>query len=230
MSNNAAIIYSRLSSSRLPRKALLNLVNETSLIEVVIKRLQKNNDYKIVLATSENIEDDDLALVAEKYGILFFRGHLNDVAKRTIDCIDKYKIDYFARINGDSPFIDASLIANGFKLLQDNNLDLVTNIFPRSFPYGYSLEVLNAKKFKTLYSQFEESHKEHITSFYYENIDSIRYLNLSTNLDFNQEIRLTIDTEIDYINICSLFKNYPHLMDLDIYDIVIKYKENNLLC
>lgn len=230
MINNAAIIYSRLSSRRLPRKALLPLVIETSLIEVVIKRLQKNSNYKIVLATSENSEDDELALIAEKHGILFFRGNLNDVAKRTIDCIDKFEIDYFARVNGDSPFIDSSLIANGFNLVQDNHLDLVTNIFPRSFPYGYSLEVLNAKKFKTLYSQFEEPHKEHITSFYYENIDAMRYLNLSTNLDFKQEIRLTIDTEIDYINICNLFKSYPHLIDLDIYDVVKKYRENNWLC
>ena len=230
MSNNAAIIYARLSSRRLPRKALLPLVNETSLIEVVIKRLQKNDDYKIVLATSENIEDDELALIAEKYGILFFRGNLNDVAKRTIDCIDKFNIDYFARINGDSPFIDSSLIANGFKLVQDNYRDLVTNIFPRSFPYGYSLEVLNAKKFKSLYSQFEETHREHITSFYYENIDAMRYLNLSTNLDFEQQIRLTVDTETDYINIFNLFKSYPDLMELDIYDVVKKYRENNLLC
>ena len=46
----------------------------------------------------------------------------------------KYKPDCFVRVCGDSPLIDTGLIEEAINIYKNNKADLVTNVFPRSFP------------------------------------------------------------------------------------------------
>ena len=51
----------------------------------------------------------------------------------------------FVRISADSPLIDPSLIDKAVTLFKKNRFDIVTNVFPRTFPKGFSVEVVNSK-------------------------------------------------------------------------------------
>ena len=51
------------------------------------------------------------------------------------------------RISADSPFIDPNILEKSFNLFCNGNYDIVTNVFPPTFPKGMSVELMN---FQTL--------------------------------------------------------------------------------
>lgn len=219
--DKAAIIYSRFNSRRLPGKALLPLADR-SLLETVIYNL-KGGDWEIILATSDEKSDDVLADVAHNNSIHLFRGSLNNVAKRTIDCINFFGIKKFARINGDSPFINRGLITTGFTELNTKNVNFVTNLWPRTFPYGYSLEVFNADFFSRSVEYFSDSEMENISSYFYRNIEKCSYYNVYSTIKYSQQIILTVDDDEGYKKIKCLFDLNPGISNHSLEEIVNVY-------
>ena len=84
----AIIIYVRLNSKRLPEKAFLK-INSKSILEILIDRIKNFSKYNlsIIVATSREKTDDKLLDFCKKKKIKIFRGSLNDIHKRTYDCI-----------------------------------------------------------------------------------------------------------------------------------------------
>jgi spore coat polysaccharide biosynthesis protein SpsF (cytidylyltransferase family) len=218
---NALIILARYNSQRLYGKALKPL-NRTTLLGTVFSALDKQPQF-IVLATSNSEEDDLLVEEAEKAGIAVFRGHLNNVAKRVADCINKFGITNFARLNGDSPFVPIELLNNAFDLIDAQDLDLVTNIYPRSFPYGMSLEVIKSKTFLQNIDFFSEKEQEHITSFFYKNIHLFKFKNIESGFRDLTNIILTVDDEKGYALIKSMFERDAEIQRKSIQQIVSLY-------
>ena len=105
------IIFSRMSSSRLPGKALKRVGNKV-LIEHVLDRALRVGSYRVILATSEERSDDPLVeFVNQNYKMVdIFRGDLLDVRARAIAACKFYKLDAFARICGDRPLFDVDIV------------------------------------------------------------------------------------------------------------------------
>jgi len=218
------LIFSRLSSKRLPNKALLD-INGRTLIQRVIDAAKKINSTVCAIATSCRQEDDVFENIARINRISCYRGDLNNVAKRTFDCIKEYKLDYFIRINGDSPILPINLINNAIiSIKPTNEIDLITNLYPRTFPYGYSVEIVKAERFKSVYQHFTPNEQEHITSYFYSNIDKLTYINLKNNYQVDNTIRLTIDEVIDYERMKLLFSKYPDICTKQIEEILFNCK------
>ena len=59
--------------------------------------------------------------------------------------LKKYKLNYFVRITGDSPCIDPRLIDKAINIFKNKKCDLVTNVNPRSYPKGISVEVIKSQ-------------------------------------------------------------------------------------
>ena len=220
------IIYTRLSSKRLPRKALID-INGTSLIQNVINVCKKIESDHLILATSNLSSDDDLELIAFENEIDILRGELDDVAKRTVDCINKYDLDYFVRINGDSPILPIQLINNSLRDLKVNedSIDLITNLQPRSFPYGYSIEIINAKTFKSSYSLFDEFNKEHITSYFYNYFNNFKIVNVLSDIKIEADIVLTVDDLKSLEKVKKIFRKYPNIQNESLKTIIKNYKK-----
>ena len=186
-------IYARMSSNRLPGKVLTPLYG-TTLLKIIIKKTESAG-IKPILLTSLDATDDKLASYCSENKIEFYRGSLQNVALRTYKAIEKYKVDYFYRINGDSPFIQTNLITNTLHLLKnDSSIDLYTNLIDRTFPYGVAIELINAKTFVDYYPIFTDYNKEHITSYFYKNIEKFKIVNIKNDTDFSK-YNLTIDTK-----------------------------------
>lgn len=224
---DGVIILARLDSSRFPNKAITQ-VGGKKLIQHCIDEVKKINDVKIILATTARKVDLPLLEIAEENNLSCFRGEVNNVAKRVLDCIEYYNLDTFARVNGDSPLIRSGLIMQGFKLLHENSYDLVTNLIPRKYPYGISVEVINGYTFKNIYSEISqnESYSEHITSIFYQQnnrfkIGSISYPNESDH----SKIHLTVDTPEDKLTMDRLFKLDPKIAEKSVEEIVKLYQK-----
>ena len=63
---------------------------------------------------------------------------------------------FFIRISGDSPLINLKIIDRAISLHKKNkNVDIITNVFPRTFPMGQSVEINKTKMIKKNLKQFK---------------------------------------------------------------------------
>jgi len=222
----AGLILSRLDSSRLPGKALINL-GQKKLLEWPILALKSTNILTPILVTSDRRVDDPLVELAKKHEIRYFRGDLENVASRVKGCLEQYSISMFCRINGDSPFINLNILKSGFDLMEkEENLDFVTNILDRQFPYGISIEVFKSQAFLNHYRELNKHQQEHITSFFYENKANFNYKKISYPENDAHSIRFVVDYFSDLQNLerflqFSQLENRIH--ELEIADLVQQY-------
>lgn len=218
-----AIIFSRMSSKRLPGKSLIKL-NGCTLLERIIQNVRKVKGLcEICVATSTDKSDDCIESLSNNLEINCFRGSLNNVTKRAINAAKAYGYANFVRVCGDRPFIDP----NSYKIMIEQHIknknDLTTNIFPRTVPQGLSCEVVSTRSLEKILSlTTSSSDLEHVTRFMYNSPIGFKIQNI--NFPFNQEeinLRLVIDDKIDlkrtkWILKESIEKNYK----LDIKRII----------
>ena len=205
-----AIIQARSSSKRFKNK-VMKIVNGKPLISYVINSVKKSKKIrKIVIATSTNKSDDKLVNYLIKNKINFFRGSLSNVAERLLNVAKTYNAQYFVRISGDSPFIDYKVInrAINIKKKLPGRYDLITNIFPRTFPSGMSVEIIKTKSLEKTINKFSKFDLEHVTPYFYKNYKNFKIRNFKSEKKIM--IKYSIDRLIDINRLNKHFKNFAN--------------------
>ena len=187
------IVQARTSSKRFKNKILYSFYGKP-LIQHVIEKIKKSKKVEIIVSTSRNKEDDKLVKFLKDKKIKYYRGSLNNVAKRLYETAIFEKKDFFLRISGDSPLIDLKLINKISDIFKKNrNFDLVTNIFPRTFPSGQSVEIIKTKTLGDNLKFFSKLDKEHVTRYFYKNYSKFKIKNFINKKQTNIK-KLSIDT------------------------------------
>ena len=164
------------------------------LIQHVIDKIKKSKKTNIIVSTSNKKNDDKLVVYLKKKKIKYFRGSLNNVAKRLYDTALSEKQKYFLRISADSPLIDFHLINQIINLFEKNKkFDLITNVFPRTFPSGQSVEIIKTSIIARNLKFFSKLDKEHVTRYFYRNYSKFKIKNIK-NKKRNFHNKLSIDT------------------------------------
>ena len=204
------IIQARSNSRRFKNKAL-HLIYGIPLIQHVVNRVKKSKEIsKIIVSSSFKKSDDQLISYLKKNKIKFFRGDLENVALRLYETANMNKAKYFARISGDSPMIDPKLIDKAIKMSKKTKgYDIITNVFPRTFPKGQSVEVIKTLTLKKNLKNFSNTDKEHVTKFFYKNSKKFNIKNFVSEKK-NKEVKMSIDTKKDLKVILKKFdkKNF----------------------
>ena len=196
-----AIIQARSSSKRFRNKVLVKIYGKP-LIHHVISRVKRSKKIsKIVVSTSTNKSDDNLVNYLKKIKVKYYRGELNNVAKRLLHTSEKNKQNFFLRVSGDSPLIDPKIIDKIISIHKKNKtFDLITNVFPRTFPKGQSVEIISNNILKENLKRMNKFEKEHVTLYFYRNSQKF----FIKNLIFKKKIKLiktAIDNKKDLINV-----------------------------
>ncbi len=205
------IVQVRMNSSRLPKKVLHRIYGKP-LLEYLVSRIVAKIKYKLCIATSNHAQDNQIENICIKKNINYYRGSLNDVAKRMLDTAKSFDADAFVRINGDSPLIDPMIIKQGIKIYQSSDCDLITNTFPRSFPTGQSVEVIRTSTFEKIYKKMSQpAHFEHVTKYYYDNPDQFKIKNYKNKQNLSCH-RMAVDTPEDLIRMKKIIGSMtkPH--------------------
>jgi spore coat polysaccharide biosynthesis protein SpsF len=204
-----AMVTARFSSERLQGK-VIRLLHDRPLLEHILDRLRSVDRLnEIVIATSTEPSDDAVAALAEKAGVVCWRGPLTDVLGRVWGAAAARNADAVVRISGDSPLIDPALIRRAIDLFLESRPDIVTNIFPRSFPKGQSVEVMSRGALDRLERAAQRAdEREHVTSYAYAHSEAFIISNFSA-LKPRPELRLSVDTMADYERIIALMARCP---------------------
>ena len=201
-----AIIQARTSSKRFNNKILYPIYG-TPLIGHVVEKLRKSKKIKqIIVATSNHKTDNKLVKYLKNEKIKFFRGDLNNVARRLYKLAQSKKAKYFVRISGDSPLIDYKLVDEALEILYKNKkeYDLVTNVFPRTFPRGQSVEIIKTAILGKNLKKFSKLEQEHVTVYFYKNYKNYFIKNF-TFKSKTKIMKLSIDTKKDLVKILNKF-------------------------
>ena len=194
----ATLIFARLDSARLPGKALRSIAGRPMLGRVLDRVRLARWSGEIVVATSDRTEDDPLAEFANDEGVMCFRGSINDVAARALAAAEATDALRFVRISGDSPFIDPELIDHMVALHARTSAELTTNLNPRSFPAGVSVEVVQTAAMRRLTAATTtDDEREHVTLHFYRHSDCYRIVNHTAGGDRLDDVALVVDTESD---------------------------------
>lgn len=205
------IIQARLGSTRFPKKILKKFGNDT-ILSFLINRLLVLN-IPVVVATTVNKEDDELCEYLISKNISFYRGSEENVLQRFIETANFYEFDKIIRICSDSPLIDVNKLLDLLKVSEDNNFDYLSYSY-QSLPtvlchFGVFTEIVKRCALIRLNEMYDLSdYNEHVTFGLYKNPDlfNIRLIPLPEFYSKYEKIRLTLDTESDYINLLEVKK------------------------
>ena len=214
------VISSRISSSRLPGKALYCLGGKSVLAFLVDRLSPIDPDVPIIIATTSKPQDDVIREEARSLNIPCYSGPSEDVALRYIHAADIFDLDYIIRVTADCPFLDNQLASFCIQQFLDfNNPSFMTT--KGVFPVGLDLEFFSTALLKDAYPHMSDYDKEHLTSYFYNlpnysNNNQIYFRlpveNSLTNLKY------TLDTPEDYLFAKSLVDRLDH-SELSAYNL-----------
>ena len=208
MSKQAILIFARSNSKRLPGKVLKEIYSGKNLLEIIILRLKKFLRIKIIVCTSKSKADNKIVKICKKNKIKYFRGELSNVFKRTKDCLKKYKLKSFIRINADRPFVDFDEIQKIIRIYKKKKFDIITNNLNRNCPKGLTCELAQSKIFFDLDEKnLSEVEKEHIFDYFYENKQGYKIFSIKNNLyKKNRNKNFSIDNLSDLKRVRKIYK------------------------
>tara|TARA_Y100001936_G_scaffold209180_1_gene215108 strand:+ start:12553 stop:13326 length:774 start_codon:yes stop_codon:yes gene_type:complete len=201
------IIQARMGSTRLPGKVMRLLDGTNPSILFTIEQLKNcSNIEKIIVATTTNLEDDQIELFCKKIGIDVFRGKPDDVLLRYYDCAQSFSLDSIIRITADCPLIDPSIVEKGISIFKNNDYDYVTNTYKRTYPDGNETELFSFSALEKANSLAKlPSEREHVTPFFKNNQDTFKTFNFEYEKNLS-ELRWTMDYEEDAVLISTIIK------------------------
>jgi len=210
------IIQARNGSSRFLNKMTIPFYNDQGILEIIINRLKEAElNVPIILATTTSSKDNEIVNIGQKYDISVFRGSEENVLERFIQVSELYKINKIIRICADNPFLDLNAIKIQIKEFENSNVDYWCYSLSDQTPtikthYGYwaegvTLDTLNKVASLTQSKLF----LEHVTNYIYstENNFIIHRELIPTNLEKGAKIRLTVDTEKDFVITKEIYHN-----------------------
>ena len=225
------IIQARTGSARLPKKVIQKIDNDLTVLDYVIDQVKYSQKIeKIIVATTNLIEDDLICKYANLQKIECFRGSSEDVLDRFYQCAKKYSAKTIVRITADNPLIDPNIID---KVINEyNKCDFITNTLERTFPYGTEVEVFSFVSLEKAWENAKKpSEREHVTPFIrnpknkfvlkniknQKNISNFRYtVDKLEDLQLVKEIIKNISTRPIFLqDIIKLNKDKPEIFEIN---------------
>jgi spore coat polysaccharide biosynthesis protein SpsF len=194
------IIQARMGSTRLPGKVLLDIAGQPMLARVISRVQQARFPDEVIVATSTESTDDELAAFCSDRGWPCFRGSNLDVLDRFYQAASAFSADILVRVSADCPLIDPDILDRVADAVMSSSgtVDYAANMLPpRTFPRGVDVEAFTFETLKRCWIEATaESHREHVTPYAYRNPDLFRLFKVTNSLD-ESEYRWTVDAPED---------------------------------
>ena len=218
------IVQARTNSSRLPGKVLLPIQGK-SLILFLLERLDRCRTVdRVVLATSDNTSDNELADQVVRAGFPIFRGDLDDVLERFRACALHESADVVVRITGDCPLSDPDLIDELVDAFHVGGWDYLSNCADGdqlTVPDGFDAEVFKADLLDRAAKTAQlPSEREHVTPWMRTPSAGLNWAHYR-HQHVRPYFRVTVDDPIDLVVVRKIVSElYPRKPFFDVDDVV----------
>lgn len=200
-----AITQARYGSTRLPAK-ILKEVDGKTLLEIHLRRiLQARCISGLKIATTDEEGSRFIVAVADKVGVSYHKGSVDDVLSRFYHTAAPEQPDWVIRFTSDCPLIDPTIIEDIVAFAVAHDYDYV-HTDPKCFPDGLDTEVMRFSALERAYQEANlSSEREHVTPYIWKN-GTARGGSLFKTFDFQNkegvydasDYRITIDEPEDF--------------------------------
>jgi spore coat polysaccharide biosynthesis protein SpsF len=203
MMKSAIFIAVRMKSTRLPKKALLEIKGRT-VIEHLIDRLKTvARADLVVVCTSTNPNDAILKTIAERNGIIGFQGSEDDKLDRFLQAADTYGVDRFVAVDGDDILCDPEYVDKGIQVLDATGADMVDFI---NMPVGATGNGLKVEALRKVCELKAENDTEVWGGYFTDSgLFKVVHIEPETPNLARPEIRMTLDYAEDFAFFEALF-------------------------
>jgi len=218
------VIPARLKSSRLLRKILLKLGDQTALEWAIDRASESKSIDEVIVATTGLQSDSEITGICIRKGVRYFMGSEDDVLQRLRDTAECFDFDYVINITPDNTLFSVYLIELMASAIRENpsgeyfrfeNAMLGTGI------YALKKEALDiACEFKNVIDT------EIWGPIFHE--DYYKIVKLEVPNFLNRDYRLTMDTYNDFLLMSRIYQDLEirkgNLIDLN---VVVDYLDKN---
>ncbi|MCQ2575672.1 MAG: bifunctional glycosyltransferase/class I SAM-dependent methyltransferase [Treponema sp.] len=201
MSKRAVIIQCRLSSTRLPGKALKLLDNKT-VVDWVLTAMHKVKADRYFVATDE-ASFSALKPICEANDFEIFAGDLNDVLKRFCDLIKTIDCETIIRATADNPFLVYEAAEESAELFEKLNSKekTVDYLTYSGLPHGSGVEIFSGSSLLKAITETDSPYDhEHVGPALYKHTDKYNCVFEPAPARYNfPTLRTTIDTYSDFL-------------------------------
>ena len=207
------ILQARCSSRRLPKKVLKKICG-VPLVILCAKSLS-NRGAQVIVATSKDKTDNNLAKLLAKNKINYYRGSLPNVLSRYQFLAKRFKKDdYIVRATADNAFPDGEIV----EIIQAHVKKIKTDYYginhkTHNLPKGVGIEIFTVKKILSLNKNLRKEDKEHVTLSIYRNSKKYlkqRLINKIIPKKDMSNISVTIDEKKEFKLVEKIFSNFKN--------------------
>ena len=223
-----AIIQARMGSTRLPGKVLTEISGKTMLQRVVERTSAAKSVDEVVVATTNEKEDDTLVNYLKNEGICdIFRGSVDDVLSRYYECAKLHKADIIVRVTADDPLKDPQIIDQAIELLnEDPMLDYCSNTIEPSYPEGLDIEVVRLSALERAHNEAQlASEREHVTPYIWKHPNLFKILNFKFERNL-KDWRWTVDKPEDIEFMRCVYREYGSCPLVSYKDVIVWLDKN----
>ena len=229
---SAIFIAVRMKSTRLPRKAVLEIKGKSAIDHLIDRLKTAKLPDMIVLCTSTHPDDAILIDIAQRCKIEGFRGSEDDKLERFLAAALEYNIDLIAAVDGDDILCDPIYIDKTIDTLVRTKADLVTC---DKLPLGTACNGMKVKALRKVCEMKSQSDTEVWRGYFTDTgLFKVIFLEPDDAELIRPDIRLTLDYPEDYglfrqifeklympgevfslKEVVTLFNNDPSLLDIN---------------
>jgi spore coat polysaccharide biosynthesis protein SpsF len=223
-----------MGSKRLPGKALVEIAGEPLLKRLCQRLRHCRRADEVIVATSNEREDDAIFEACRSWGFNIFRGPAQDLTTRLLGAAKAYGFEVFVRVTGDNPLTDPSGIDDLIgrfcesEAPQRGRPAMLHNMHRKGYPYGTGAEVANSALLefcdRGLHSLQE---REHFAQFAKQQPSGIECMRIDAPQEFlRPQYFLTVDYPEDLELQNRIRGRFCGVDDVSLQE-VIKFLDNN---
>jgi spore coat polysaccharide biosynthesis protein SpsF len=222
--NTVLLVQARCTSSRLPRKVLSDIGGIPYILRV-LNRLQRCKRIDmLVMITSEDSSDDELATICKLAGFNVFRGSLLDLLDRHYKAALLLDAKIIIKIPSDCPFSDPILVDEIIDIHNsaDGRIDYTSNYHPATFPDGLDVEVFSFEALKLAWENATLPwEREHCTPYIWGHPEKFSLCNITNKKGplFNEH-RWTLDYAEDLELIKAVYREFDYSTEFSWLDVL----------
>ena len=219
-----AIVQARMGSSRLPGKVLKDIAGQPMLAWVVERARQARRLDFVVVATTDQPEDDAVAEFCAGRAWPCFRGSQFDVLDRYYQAAKHFSADVVVRLTADCPLIDPTVIDEVVGVLLERQLDFAANRLPppwkRTYPIGLDVEAVTIAALERAWREASRPYeREHVMPYLYDEPGRFRIAVIDAHGDYGA-MRWTVDTPEDLAAVRKIFELFGGRRDFDWLEVL----------
>ncbi|WP_186775018.1 cytidylyltransferase domain-containing protein [Allorhodopirellula solitaria] len=207
------IIQARVGSTRLPRKVLLRLGDQTVLGRIVDRMRACKRVDEVVVATTHESADDAIIEECQRCRVRVVRGSEHDVLARYHHAALVSRATDVIRITADCPLIDPQLadqLIAQYRVHRNNvpPVDYISNTRPRSYPHGLDMEMFSMEALEVAHREATAAYeREHVTPYFYQHPERFHLENIVQQVD-QSALRWTLDEPTDFVFFQAVFRHF----------------------